>query len=147
MLVSDWDAGRVTLWDLWTPTRCALGLMGPPGYAAGIFSADGRYLALQKGGDARIIDLWSYVRYNRGLQPVATLRAGESVIAMQFSADSRYFLTINRGGAVQVWSVTPGSLPDSIDDLMTLAQTRVTRQLNCVERKIYLHEGGRCDAP
>ncbi|MCL5998662.1 MAG: WD40 repeat domain-containing protein [Chloroflexi bacterium] len=125
LLISDWNAGRVTLWDMWTPTKCTLSLTGPSGYAAGIFSPDGGCLALHKVGDPRTITLWSYERYGRGLQPMTTLRAGDSVIAMQFSADSRSFLTINLNGAVQVWSVSPSVLPDSIEDLLALAQAHM----------------------
>ncbi len=123
LLISDWNAGRVTVWDLWTSTPCTLGLTGPSGYFAGIFSPDGGYLALRKVGDPRAISLWSYERYGRGFQRMATLRASDSVIAMQFSADSRSFLTTNRDGAAQVWSVSLTPLPDSIDELIALAQT------------------------
>ena len=113
--------------DLWTPTtKCTLGLTVPSGYSAGVISPDGAYLALQ---DSKAISLWIDEGYGRGLQSVATLCACDNVIAMQFSADSSYLLTHNLDGAMQVWSVVSGTLPDSIDDLIALAQTRVTRKL------------------
>ena len=55
------------------------------------------------------------------------------VVSAAFSRDGKYVVTAGADGTAHVYLV-------HIEDLISLARSRVTRNLKCEERQLYLHE-------
>jgi WD40 repeat protein len=59
----------------------------------------------------------------------------------EFSRDGRFVVTSSQDKTARVWRTDdPAEVNGSIDELLALARTRVTRQLTTEERKFYLDE-------
>jgi len=56
----------------------------------------------------------------------------------KFSPDGKYIVTASADGTARIYLV-------HIQDLIALAKTRVTRELTCEERQLYLHENISCE--
>jgi WD40 repeat protein len=93
------------------------------------YSPDGRYLASASlDGTARIWDA-------RTLTLLRTFKQPDPVSMATFTPDSRSVLTLDDGGAVRLWDAcTACGDPKA---LLTLARTRVTRDLTPQERRTF----------
>jgi WD40 repeat protein len=58
-----------------------------------------------------------------------------------FSPDGRWLVTTSNDTTAQIF---PCDICGSLDQLLTLARARVTRELSCEERQTYLHEPTEC---
>jgi WD40 repeat protein len=64
----------------------------------------------------------------------------DAVLALSFSPDGRYLLTASHDGTARIY-------PVHFEDVLTLARAALSsRELTCVERVKYLHEGA-CPTP
>jgi WD40 repeat protein len=99
------------------------------------FSPDsGRVVTASYDGTARVWDAATG-------KVLAVLRghAGE-VTSAQFSLDGKKVVTAGVDGKARLYLVY-------LDDLITLAEARITRELTCEERVQYLHENLSCPTP
>jgi WD40 repeat protein len=71
-------------------------------------------------------------------QPVAELRGHtQSVVSAAFSPDGKFVVTANSDKTAQIYRC---ELCGSLEELLALGRTRVTRKLTAEERKLYLHD-------
>jgi len=123
-------SGEVTLWDVGTGRllHTLTGHVGPVWDLA--FSADGRELATSgQDGTVRRWDVGS------GRATLA-LRGHQSVVySVRTSPDGRQLVSAAADGTVRVWAV-------DLDDLVRLAQQRLTRGLTDEECRQYLQGEG-----
>ncbi|MFZ1551250.1 MAG: hypothetical protein WAV53_07600, partial [Anaerolineae bacterium] len=101
---------------------------------AAAFSPDGRFAIT--GGDTGdpTVRLWD-LRTGQTLMTFWGHAAG--VRGLSFSADGRHFASAGADGAAQVYDC---NVCGSLDDLLALAPSHVTRELTAEERQKYLYE-------
>lgn len=109
------------------------------GHEAGVtgaqFSPDGKQIiTTSRDETARLWDIASS-------KELAVLRGHEApVTSAQFSPNGKWIITASDDRTARVYLVT-------LEDLMKLAKTRVTRELTCEERVQYLREDQICPTP
>ena len=130
------DDGTARVWEVSTGQSVA----ELRGHRSGVFSAafspDGKFVVTVSWyGTARV---WEA---STG-QSVAELRGHTGgVNSAAFSPDGRFVVTASWDGTAQIFAC---ELCGSIEALLALARTRVTRELTCEERQTYLHENVTC---
>jgi WD40 repeat protein len=78
-------------------------------------------------------------------RPLAIMRGDSDwVYSAAFSPDARFVLTLSQDGEARVY---PCDVCGSLDELLILARERVTRELACQERRLYLHQNVTCATP
>lgn len=96
------------------------------------FSPDGRRVV--SGSFDRTARIWSVDRD----QPVATLRGAErGVWSAEYSPDGKSIITASEDGGARIYAA-------ALDEVLTLARSRVTRELSCAERVQVLRESRNC---
>jgi len=108
----------------------------PPLYSAA-FSPDGAHVATASiDGTAQI---WEW---RAGKQVSKLVGHTARIWTVSFSPDGKHVVTASADGTARVWDagIIPDTtaLPSSMDELLALAQTRVTRTLTAEERSLYL---------
>jgi WD40 repeat protein len=98
------------------------------------FSPDGKRIVTNSAD--RTIRLWDVASGNE-LTSLPTFPVFTPIV---FSADGKQIAVGDRDGAVRIYLT-------ELDDLLALAQARVTRTLTCDERVIYLHKNETCPIP
>ncbi len=119
------------VWDATTGKFLAT-LLGHAGEVHGIaFSPDGKHLAsTASDGNVKMWDV-SSGRIS-GEQPLTLYGNMGSLFPVTFSSDSRRVITSGLSGLVQVWAVP-------LEDIVSIAKSRVTRTLTTDECQKYLH--------
>jgi WD40 repeat protein len=110
----------------------------PALFSAG-FSPDGRSIVTASlDGTAQIWDLEGSTETPRTL----LLGHAARIWFATFSPDGRSIVTASADSTARVWDAgsnsAPEALPDSVDELIAMARTRVTRELTPAEREQYL---------
>ena len=78
-------------------------------------------------------------------QSLAILRGhADWVYSAAFSPDGQSVITASQDGTARIYAC---EVCGSIEDLLTLAHTRITRELTCQERQMYLHQNVICPTP
>ncbi len=108
----------------------------PPLYSAA-FSPDGAHVATASiDGTAQI---WEW---RTGKQVSKLVGHTARIWTVSFSPDGKHVVTASADGTARVWDAgiisDTTALPSSMDELLALAQTRVTRTLTAEERSRYL---------
>ncbi len=107
------------------------------------FSPNGRYLVSHDDRDA--LTVWNARSTTWPLPVAAALKDTADALAVYFSPYGQMAISIDRDGAARVWAVQSNTnLPSDYQDLLTLARSRVTRQLTCQERQNYLNDTTPC---
>lgn len=129
MLATVGDDGLVHIWDPTTGKELHA-LLGHTGSVHGVaFSPDGKYLASSSVDST--VKIWS-VTDNFTSQPLTLLGHTRAVFGVAFSPDGTRIVTSSRDTTARVYAL-------SIQDLIEIAQSRVTRQLTLEECQKYLH--------
>jgi len=130
LLASGDNDGAVRIWDLNAPEgeRLLRTLSGHGSFVQSVvFSGNGRYLA---SASSNLIRIWDA---ETG-QPLYTLPGHTQVVVdLTFSPDDRHLISASADGTARIYL-----LP--IDELITLAQSRLTRSLTNAECQRYLQE-------
>lgn len=122
--------GTARVWDMNAGKEIA-SLVGHEGTVWTVaYSPDGRQVVT--GGEDQTARLWDPMTG----KPIAMLRGASGPISAAFWLDTRRVM-IKGGGQIRIYAT-------SIDDLLDLAQQRVTRELTCHERFQYLHQELEC---
>jgi WD40 repeat protein/DNA-binding SARP family transcriptional activator len=131
-LVTSGSEGGAIVWDLATgePIHTLVGEAGA--VTAVAFDADATRIATAGfDGSVRVWDA------ERGIELVAPRIEGPVALNVAFSRDGSRLITADEDGAVRQWLL-------EIDDLLAIADERVTRDLTDDECRQYLHVDG-CD--
>jgi WD40 repeat protein len=103
------------------------------------FSPDGKFVVTQSwDGTARVWDAAT------GQSLAELCRHTDPVFTATFSPNGKFVVTASAGGTTEIFAC---EICGSIEDLLALARTRVTRELTCEERQTYLHENIACPTP
>ena len=129
-LVSTSDDATVRVWDLSAGEQPVVipGHQGPPWKAA--FSPDGRLVA--SAGDDSTVRVWNVARNQ---EPVVLRGHLDPVRTVRFSHDGTFLVTGGDDFTVRIWDCQECRL--SVDELLTLARSRVTRSLTPEERRTF----------
>jgi len=131
-IVTASDDGTARVWDAATGKELAV-LRGHEDVVwSAVFSPDGTRIVTASSDDtARAWDVATGAE-------LAVLRGHEDwVYSAAYSPDGARIVTASQDGTARVYLV-------HIEDLIALAKTRVTRELTCQERVLYLHEDIVC---
>ena len=133
-LVSAGGDGAVRVWDASGQGEPVV-LGGHRGFVLNAaFLPDGRVIS---GGTDGTVRLWD----PDGRQaPIVLQRLHDTVSWVDFSADGRKIVTATNDGTATVWNC---EVCGSIDDVVTMARSRVVRQLSPDERAAFLNERKR----
>jgi len=130
LLASGDNDGTVRIWDFNAKEeeRLLQTLSGHGSFVQSVaFSGNGRYLA---SASSNLIRIWN----TETGQPLYTLPGHTQVVVdLTFSPDGRYLISASADGTARIYL-----LP--IDELITLAQSRLTRSLTNAECQRYLQE-------
>jgi WD40 repeat protein len=129
--------GTVFVWETATGKSIAA-LIGHGGgdINSAQFSRDGKFIVTAS--DDHTARIWEA---NTGRQLMILRGNIQGVRAAEFSPDDKFVVTSGSDGMVRQYEC---EVCGSIEDLMALARTRVTRPLTCEERQTYLHDTSTC---
>jgi WD40 repeat protein len=106
------------------------------GVMSAVFSPNGKFVVTASmDGTARVSDA------STG-QSLAILRGHtDRVYSAAFSPDGKFVITASQDGTARIYAC---EVCGSMEDLLILAPTRITRELTCQERQMYLHQNVTC---
>ncbi len=124
--------GTVRVWDLASSAdpRVLTGHTDPV-YSV-VFSPDGQRVA--SAGYDRTVRVWDLAS---SADPVALTGHGGPVRSVVFSPDGQRIASASADSTIRIWTC---EVCGPIEDVVTLAEQRVTRELTAEEREIFLHE-------
>ena len=134
-VVSAGGDDTVRVWDLAGGTEPVVLRGHQGGVFGGTFSPAGRRV-VSAGGDSTV-RVWDLTG---GTDPVVLRGHQGTVWDAAFSPDGRWVVSASADGTVRVWNC---EICGPIEEVLTLAKTRTTRELTKEERQIFLHERAR----
>jgi WD40 repeat protein len=138
-IFSSSDDNAVRVWD----ARSGYPVIQLKGHTAPItsirFSKDGKFVVTSS--QDRTARMWNA---DTGELVRILYQHTDDVTDASVSPDGKWIATASADGTAQIF---PCDVCGSLDELLALAQARVTRDLTCQERVTFLHETVECETP
>jgi WD40 repeat protein/DNA-binding SARP family transcriptional activator len=124
--------GRAIIWDAATGQQVLIAAQQLGGISTAVYRSDGKLIVTA--GRDRNARIW-----DAATGRLLSVLYGSSVALhdAKFSPDGRYVVVVGESNVARLYLTR-------LEDLLALAQTRVTRDLTCEERRRYLHGEAVC---